>query len=62
MTNNFFSRSEEDFEVLCNVVYVLPREYDRVTEVVEIKDCEEEELAKHKAICYFMMNNRCIKE
>lgn len=34
ITNNFNSGSEGDFDVLCDVVYVLPYEYDRVTEIV----------------------------
>lgn len=60
--DNFDSGSEGNFDVLCNVVSVLHGEYDCIKEVVEIKDCEEEELAKHKPMCYFIMNNRCIEE
>lgn len=48
--------------MLCNVVLVLPREYDYATEVCEPTDCEEEEMMKHKHVCYFFMNNNCIKE
>ena len=44
------------------MVYVLPREYDCVTEVVEPEDCEEEEMDKHKLVCYFVMDNECIEE
>lgn len=25
-------------------------------------DCEEEEMAKYKPVCYFLMNNGCIEE
>lgn len=41
ITNNFDSGTEGDFDVLHNVVFVLPYEYDRVTEVVEKEDYEE---------------------
>lgn len=44
------------------MVSVLPREYDCVTEVIELVDCNEEEMAKHKPVCYFVMNNGCIEE
>lgn len=48
--------------MLCNVFYVLYREYDCVIEIARIEDLKEEELAKQKPICYFVMNNRCIEE
>lgn len=54
--------SRGDFDVLCNVVYVFPREYNYGIEVVEIEDCEEDELVKYKPVCYFVMNNICIEE
>lgn len=60
--DNFDFRSEDDFDGLCNVVSVLPRDYDCVTWVVEPEDCEEEEMAIHMPICYFVMNNGCIEE
>lgn len=62
ITDNFDSGSEGDFDVLCNVVYVISYEYDRVTEVVENEDYKEGELGKHKPICYFFMDNGCIEE
>lgn len=43
-------------------IFVLPYEYDRVTEVVENEDYEEEVLEKHKPVCYFVMDNGCIEE
>lgn len=60
--HSFDSGSYGGFNVPCYVVYVLPREYDCMMEVAEIEDCEEEELAKHKPMCYFVMNNGCIRE
>lgn len=60
--DNIDSGSEDDFNVLCNVVFVLPREYDCVTELFESADCEEEEMPRHKLVCYFIMNNGFIEE
>ena len=62
MTDNFDSGSVDDFNVLYNVVSVLPRENNCVTEVVEPEDCEEEEMVKHKLVCYFEMSSGCIEE
>lgn len=53
VTDSFDSGSEDDFDVLCNVVFVLPKEYDCVTKVVEPDDCEEEEMAKHKDVLFY---------
>lgn len=41
MTDNFDSGSKDDFDVLCNMVSVFPREYDFVTKFSKPKDCEE---------------------
>lgn len=61
-TNNFDLGLEDDSDVICNVVSVLPREYDYVTEVAEPEDCDEEEMARHKPVCYFVMNNGYIEK
>lgn len=62
VTDNFDYGLKDDFDVLRNIVHVLPKEYDCVTEVAEPEDCEEEEMAKHKSMCYFVMDNGCIEE
>lgn len=62
VTNIFDFGPEDDFDVLCNMVSILPREYDCVIEVVEPEDCKEEEMARHKLVCYFVMKNGCIQE
>lgn len=36
VSDNFDSESEDDFNVICNVVLVLPRGYDCVAEVEEL--------------------------
>jgi len=53
-----FMDSEPDFDVICNVVSILPVEYDMVSEV---EDSEEEfdpkDLEEYKPMCYFVTNN-----
>lgn len=61
-TNDFDSGSEDNFDIICNVVSVLPREYDYITKVEEPLDYKEEEMVKHKTVCYFVMNNGYIVE
>ncbi|XP_050915465.1 uncharacterized protein LOC127130515 [Lathyrus oleraceus] len=62
ITDNFESDSEESFNVICNVVSVLPRDYDRVMEVEDEEDEMEEELMAHRPVCYYVMNNGCVEE
>lgn len=61
-TNDFDSGSEPSLDIVCNVVYVLPVEYNCKTEVEEPLTSEEVEMAKHKPICYYFMNNSCVEE
>lgn len=44
------------------MVSVLPREYDQVTKVEETEEMDEAEMAKHRRICYYVMNNGCIEK
>lgn len=44
------------------MVAILLIECDCVTEVSDIVKYDEEEMVKHKPVCYFVMNNNCIKE
>lgn len=60
--DDFDSNSYTSLEIACNVVSVLPREYDEVMEVEEPKDMGEIEMAKHKLVCYYIMNNGCVEE
>lgn len=48
------------FDILSNV-FVLPKHYDCVIEVVELENYEED-MAKPKFVCYFAMGNKSIKE
>lgn len=60
MTNDFDSDSDASLDIACNVVSVLPREYDQVMEVEEPGDLTEMEMARHKPVCYYIMNNDCV--
>jgi hypothetical protein len=53
---------EPDFDVLVNVVSILPLEYDVPTEINEVEeDFEALELADHKSVCYYVMENGCVE-
>lgn len=62
VTNNFDTDSEPSLDITCNVVLVLPREYDQVMKVEEPEDTTEVEMARHKPICYYVMSNGYVKE
>lgn len=48
---NFDSGSKDNFDVICNMVLVLPMEYDCVTKVSKSADCEEVEMERHRLVC-----------
>jgi len=50
ITSNF-SDFELDFDVICNVVLVLPVEYDVMSEVTEDEEDFTEEMVVHKPMC-----------
>lgn len=62
LTDNFDTDSEPSFDITCNVVSVLPREYDQVIKVEEPEDTTEAEMARRKPVCYYVMNNGCVEE
>jgi hypothetical protein len=60
MTSNF-SESGPSLDIVCNVVSMLPAEYDVLSEVNEIESDFTEEMANHKPICYYVINNGCVE-
>ena len=60
MTSNF-SDSEPSLDIICNVVSILPVEYDITSKINEVKDDFIEEMANHKPLCYYVMNNGCVE-
>lgn len=52
LTENFDYRSEDELDIICNIFYVLPRDFDQVNEVTEKEDdCFAEEIENHKPLC-----------
>lgn len=62
LTDDFDLRSESSLNINCNMVSMLPREYDQVTEVEENEEIGEAEMARHKPVCYYVMNNNWVEE
>src|ERR1044072_1556573 len=57
ITDNFDSGSEESLNIICNVVSILPAEFDRLSEVTEDEDdTATKESKDHKPIYYYVMN------
>lgn len=48
--------------MICNVVSVLPIEYDCPIKVEESDECDKQEMAKHMLVYYYVMNNGCVEE
>lgn len=63
MIEDNISYPKGKFDVFCNVVSMFLVEYDMVNEVT---DAEEEfsieEMADHKLVYYYAMNNGCVEE
>lgn len=62
LTGNFDTGSEPSLDINCNVVSILPVEYDQVMKIEEYEETTEEEMTKHRPVCYYIMSNGCIKE
>ncbi|KAI5388210.1 hypothetical protein KIW84_074053 [Lathyrus oleraceus] len=62
LTDNFDSSSEDSLEILVGVVSVMPREFDRITEVDDNDSITEKKMVAHKSTCYYVMNNGCVEE
>jgi len=60
LTSNF-SESDSSFDLVC-VVPVLPVEYDVLSEVNEVEIDFTDEMAIHKPLCYYVMNNGCVED
>lgn len=53
----------DDFVVNCDIVSVLPAEYNMVSEVSEIEEgFVPYEMVGGKRLCYYVMNNDIVKE
>ncbi|MCH79898.1 hypothetical protein A2U01_0000659 [Trifolium medium] len=55
--------SDGDLDIPVNIVSILPIEYDVWSEITdEEDDFEEPEMANHKPVCYYVMNNGYVEE
>src|SRR3954469_14441648 len=54
MTNDFDSDEVSSINMNCNVVSVLPHEFNQETEVEDYEVADVEEMAKHRPICYYI--------
>jgi len=52
MTSNFYD-SGHSLDIICNVVSILPVEYDVTSEVNDVEIDFTEEMATHKPLCYY---------
>jgi len=60
MTSNF-SDSGNRIDIICNVVSILPVDYDVISEVNDVEVDFIEEMANHKPLCYYVMNDGCVE-
>lgn len=60
LLDSFDYGSENDFDVICNVVSVLPIEHGTITEVTKEDNELTKESVNHKSLCYYVMNNGCV--
>jgi len=60
VTSNF-TESEPSLDIMCNFVSVLSVEYDVPSEIDEVESDFTEEMAHHKPLCYYVMNNGCVE-
>lgn len=61
-SNDFDYGLEGELDIICNMIYVIPLEYDTVTEVTEEEDVFTEEIATHKPLCYYMMHHGSVNK
>lgn len=62
LTNDFDSGSEPSLDIRVNMVSMLPREFDQITEVEDTDSITKMKMAAHKLVCYYVINNGCMEE
>jgi hypothetical protein len=62
LTDDFESDGVSFVNMNCNVVSVLPYEYNQETEVTDNEEADAVEMAKHKPVCYYMLNSDAVEE
>ena len=55
MLRSGFTDSEQDFDVICNLVSIVPVEYDMISEVDDSKEeFDPRDMGEYKPMCYFV--------
>lgn len=62
LADNFDSGSEASLDILVDVVPVMLKELDWITEVEDTDNIMKREMAAQKPICYYVLNNGCVEE
>lgn len=62
LTGEFKLDEGSSLNINCNMVSVLPHEYNQEIEVEEPEEVDEVKMRKHKPVCYYMLNNGAVKE
>src|SRR4051812_27500446 len=62
MINDFDSDGVLSINLNCNVVSVLPHEFNQETKIEDCEEADEEEIARHKLVCYYVLNNGEVEE
>lgn len=61
-SNNFDSGSEDNLDIIYNMISVLPFEHDTITDISEEEYGLAEEMVTHKPLCYYIMNVDYVNE
>lgn len=62
LTDNFNVQSDPSLDIACNAMFVMLKEYDQITEVEEPDTNMDKDMARHKPVCYYVMNNDYVEE
>ena len=62
LIDDFESDGVSSVNMNCNMVSVLPYEYNQETEIEDNEEADAVEMAKHKPVCYYVLNNGTVEE
>lgn len=60
--NEFDSRLEGELDLICNMISMLPLEYDTFTKVTKVRDGLAKEMATYKPLYYYVMHNGSVNK
>lgn len=62
LIDNFTLDRGSSLNINCNIVSILPDEYNHETKVEEPNEVDEIEIMKHKPVCYYVLNKGVVDE